>query len=118
MHTHGLVILWLLCCSVEIAMGCSASPIEFRLAASDIRIVVTHREAPISGIRVEVVPEAQNKPIFENITDEQGLVLIQGLLPGKYRVEASHLNFLAEEWIEVKTSPDEKAVKQFRSPMG
>jgi len=108
-----LRVLLLLFCTAEVAFGCEALPLELRKVSSNFTIVVTHRDKPRSGIRVQVFPTKSAEAIFTGVTDEHGTVLIRGLGPREYYVTASHDDFEAgKKWIEVVGSPDIKAAKR------
>lgn len=106
------VFLALICC-VQAAFGTSVRPLELRQVSSRMTVVVTHREKPIAGIKVHVVPEGSPDPILTKTTDANGKVLIGGLTAGRYFLTASHEGFDVEkEWIEVATVPNAKAKKR------
>src|SRR5580658_5628268 len=87
---------------VQAAFGCSLQSLELRQASSDLTVVVTHRQKPIAGITVQIVPEKSIEPVFTGTTDQRGTVLIKGLMAGRYYLTASHENVEAgKEWIEV-----------------
>ena len=99
---------------LQVAFGCSLQSLELRQASSDLTVVVTHRQKPIAGITVQVVPEKSIEPVFTGTTDQRGTVLIKGLMAGRYYLTASHENVEAgKEWIEVVNIPDAKTRKRF-----
>ena len=113
MRNGTLRVLLLLLCTAEAVFGCSARPLELRKVSPNLTIVVTHRNKPISGIRVQVVPAKSTETVFTGVTDGHGTVLIRGLAPRQYHVTASHDDFEAEmEWIEVVAAPDLKSAKR------
>jgi len=80
----------------------------------DLTVVVTHREKPIAGIRVQVVPEKSTQPTFTATTNQNGTVHIRGLKVGRYNLTSSLENFDAgREWIEVVAVPDAKTKRGF-----
>src|SRR5713101_4793558 len=104
----------LLMCGVQVAVSCSLRSLELRQVSSHLTIVVTHREKPIAGIKVQVIPEKRTEPVFTGTTDEQGTVLIDGLMVGRYHLTASHEDFEAgKEWIEVVAVPNAKTKTRF-----
>jgi len=104
----------LLMCAVQTAFACSLRSLELRQVSSDLKIIVTHREKPIAGIEVEIVPEKSAEPVFRGVTDERGTVLVKGLMVGRYYLTASHAGFEAgREWIEVVAVPNAKTKKHF-----
>lgn len=82
---------------VRAAFACSALPLETQRVSPDLTVVVTHRQKPIAGIEIQVVPEGSSETIYSGVTDRQGTVLIQGLKPGAYFLTASHRDFEAGE---------------------
>lgn len=110
-----LRVLLLLMSCVQAAFGTSLRPLELRQVSSHMTVVVTHREKPIAGIEVQVVPEGSPDPILAKTTDANGTVLIDGLMAGRYFLTASHEGFdVGKEWIEVATVPNAKAKKRLR----
>lgn len=108
------VFLLLMCC-VQAAFGTSVRPLELLQVSSHMTVVVTHREKPIAGIKVQVVPEGRPDPILTKTTDANGTVLIDGLMAGRYFLTASHEGFdVGKEWIEVATVPNAKAKKRLK----
>lgn len=104
-----LLLVW-----VQAAVGTSLRSLELRQVSSHITVVVTHREKPIGGIKVEVVPEKSVDPVFRATTDEKGIVVIDGLMAGRYFLTASHEGVDAgKEWIEVVAVPSAKVRKHF-----
>lgn len=107
------VFLLLMC--VQTAFGTSLRSMELRRVSSHLTVVVTHREKPIAGIQIQVVPEGSPDPIVTKTTDAKGTVLIGGLTAGRYFLTASHEGFdVGKEWIEVATVPNAKAKKRLR----
>ncbi len=114
MRRAFLRIFPLLIFSVQTAFTCSLQSMELRQASPNLTVVVTHRGMPVAGIEVQVVPEKGTDPVFTDITDGRGTVLIVGLLVGRYHLTASHDDFEAgKEWIEVVAVPDAKTKKRF-----
>jgi hypothetical protein len=109
----GTVLL--LVVGAEIGYACSLSSMELRQVSSDLSILITHKDKPIAGIQVQVVPYGkQAEPLFTALSDERGTVQIRGLAVGTYYLIASHLGFVAgKEWIEVVATPDEKTLRRF-----
>ncbi len=104
----------LLMCAVQATFGCELRSLELRKVPPDLTVVVTHRDRPIAGISVQVVPEKSSEPVFKANTDGNGAVVIRGLAPGRYYLTASHEDFEAgREWIEVAAAPNSKTVKRF-----
>jgi hypothetical protein len=104
----------LLAFGVQAAFGCSMQSMELRQVSPDLTIVITHREKPIAGITVQVVPEKSVNPVFAGATDEHGTVRIEGLMAGRYHLTASREGFDAgREWIEVVAAPDAKTKNRF-----
>jgi len=104
----------LLMCAVQATFGCEARPLELRRVSPDLTVVVTHREKPIAGIRVQVVPEKSTQPAFTATTDQNGTVRIRGLRVGRYNLTTSHEDFDAgREWIEVVAVPNAKTKRGF-----
>jgi hypothetical protein len=100
--------------AVQVAFGCSLRSLELRQVSPDLTVVITHRDRPIAGIKVQVVPERSVEPVFTGATDEHGTVLIKALMVGRYYLTASHEEFEAgKEWIEVVAVPDAKTKKRF-----
>ena len=86
---------------------------ELRQVSPDLMVIVTHRDKPIAGIKVQVVPEKSIEPVFSATTDEHGTVLIRGLMVGRHYLTASHEDFEAgKEWIEVVAVPNAKTKKR------
>jgi Carboxypeptidase regulatory-like domain len=105
-------VLLLICC-VQAAFGTSLRPLELRRVSSHLTVVVTHRQKPIAGIKVEVVPVGSPDPVFASTTDANGTVRIHGLMAGRYFLTASHEEFDAgKEWIEVVAVPNAKTKKR------
>lgn len=93
-------------------VGCELAALKLRRVSSDVRVVVTHRDKPISGIAVSVVPEKASESVFRSDTDSLGTVRIRQLTAGRYYVTASHDGFDAgKEWIEVVAAPDAKTAR-------
>jgi hypothetical protein len=106
-------VLPLLLCAVQAASGCELRSLELRKVSPDLTVVVTHRDKPIQGIEVQVVPKKSIDPVFTAITDEHGTVLIRGLIVGQYYLTASHEDFEAgKEWIEVVAVPDSQTQRR------
>jgi len=106
------VFLLLMCC-VQAVFGTSVRPLELQQVSSHMTVVVTHREKPIAGIKVQVVPEGSPDPVLTSTTDANGTVLVDGLMAGRYFLTASHEEFDAgKEWIEVVSVPNAKAKKR------
>lgn len=104
----------LLMCSVQAALGTSLRSLELRQVSSRMTVVVTHREKPIAGIKVQVVPVGSPDPVFTGTSDVKGTVLIDGLMVGQYYLTASYEDFDAgKEWIEVVAVPNAKTKKRF-----
>lgn len=83
--------------------------------SSHMTVVVTHREKPLAGIKIQVVPEGSPDPILTKTTDAKGTVLIGGLTAGRYFLTASHEGFdVGKQWIEVSTVPNAKAKKRLK----
>jgi hypothetical protein len=107
-------VFLLLVCGVQGAVGTSVRSLELRQVSSRMTVVVTHREKPIAGIKVQVVPEKSVDPAFTGTTDEKGTIVIDGLMAGRYYLTASYEEFAAgKEWIEVVPVPDAKTTKRF-----
>ena len=105
----------LLMCFVQSALGTSVRPLELQQVSSHVTVVVTHRAKPIAGIKVEVVPEGSPDPILTKTTDAQGMVVVNGLVPGRYFLTASHEGFdVGKQWLEVATVPNAKAKKRLK----
>ena len=108
------VFLMLMCC-VQVVFGTSVRPLELRLVSSRLTVVVTHRQKPIAGIKIQVVPEGSPDPVLTSTTDANGTVLVDGLMAGRYFLTASHEEFDAgKEWIEVVSVPNAKAKKRLK----
>ena len=104
----------LLMFAVEAMVGCEPRSLELRRASRDLTVVVTHRDKPIAGIEVQVVPEKSIEPVFTAATDANGTVIIRRLKAGRYYLTASHEDFEAgKEWIEVVAVSDAKTKKRF-----
>jgi hypothetical protein len=104
----------LLLCAVQVMFGCELLSLELQHVSPNLIVVVTHRDKPMAGIKVQVVPEKGTDPVFTATTDENGTVLIRRLTVGRYYLTASHGDFEAgKEWIEVVAVPDAKAKKRF-----
>jgi hypothetical protein len=104
----------LLIFGVHAAFGCSLQSLELRQVSHDLKVVVRHRHHPIAGIKVQIVPEKSNEPVFTGTTNQRGTLLIEGLMVGRYYLTASHEDFEAgKEWIEVVAIPDAKTKKRF-----
>jgi hypothetical protein len=115
MNGAMLRLFLLLTCCVQAVFGTSLRPLELRQVSSHLTVVVTHREKPIAGIKVQVVREGSPDPIFTKTTDENGTVLIDGLMAGRYFLTASYEEFNAgTEWIEVAAAPNAKAKKRLK----
>jgi hypothetical protein len=97
------------------AFPCSLTSLKLRQVPPDITIKVSHSGKPISGISVEIVPQAEGaEAVFSAVTDENGTVQITGLGVGKYYLIASALSFEAgREWIEVVSRAAAKTVQHF-----
>jgi hypothetical protein len=109
-----LQVFLLLMCGVQGAVGTSLRSLELRQVSSRMTVVVTHREKPIAGIKVQVVPEKSVDPVFTGTTDEKGTIVIDGLMAGRYYLTASYEEFEAgKEWIEVAPVPNAKITKRF-----
>jgi hypothetical protein len=103
----------MLVCFVQAAFGTSVRPLELRLVSSHLTVVVTHREKPVAGIEIQVVPEGNADPVLTSTTDARGTVLVYGLVAGRYFLTASHEGIDAgKEWIEVVAAPNAKAKKR------
>ena len=106
--------LLLFICVVQASFGCEARSFELRRVSQDLTVVVTHRDKPIAGIEVQVVPERSTETVFAATTDKNGTVLIRRLKAGRYYLTALHEEFEAgKEWIEVVAVPDPKTSKRF-----
>jgi hypothetical protein len=80
-----------------------------RQVSSDLTVVAPHRGKPIAGIKIQIVPEKSNEPVFSSTTDVNRTVLVEGLMVGRYHLTASHEDVNAgKEWIEVVAVPDAK----------
>jgi len=78
----------------------------------DLTVGVTHRGKPVAGVKVEVVPEGSVEATFVGITDEQGTVVVEKLLVGKYFLTASFEDFEAgKDLIDVVAVPDARTKK-------
>ena len=88
-----LRVFLMLMCFVQAAFGTSVLPLELRLVSSHLTVVVTHRQKPIAGIKVQVVPEGSPAPVLTSTTDARGTVLVDGLTAGRYFLTASHEDF-------------------------
>jgi len=107
-------MLTLLVFGMQVAFGCSLQSSELRQVSPDLTVVVTHRQKPIAGIEVRVVPENVIEPVFTGATDRNGTVRIHGLMVGRYHLMASHEGFDGgREWIEVVAVPDSATRKRF-----
>jgi hypothetical protein len=114
MKSAMLRVFLLLMCGVQAALGTSLRSMELRQVSPHLTVVVTHREKPIAGINVQVVPEGRLDPVFTSTTDAKGTVLIDGLMVGRYFLTASYEEFDAgKEWIEVVAVPNAKTKKRF-----
>jgi hypothetical protein len=83
-----------------------------RKVSRDVTVLVTHRDMPIAGITVSVLPENHIEPVFIGNTDSRGIVVIRKLSFGKYFVTAVHDGLEAgKDWIEVVAKPDAKTVR-------
>jgi len=103
----------MLVCYVQAAFGTSVLPLELQLVSSHLTVVVTHRQKPIAGIKIQVVPEGSPDPVLTSTTDSKGTVLVDVLAAGRYFLTASHEEIDArEEWIEVVALPNAKAKKR------
>jgi hypothetical protein len=80
----------MLMCFVQAAFGTSVRPLELRLVSSHLTVVVTHREKPVAGIEIQVVPEGNADPVLTSTTDARGTVLVYGLVAGRYFLTASN----------------------------
>jgi len=104
-----LLLMW-----AQAALGTSLRSMELRQVSPHLTVVVTHREKPIAGINVQVVPEKTVDPVFSGTTDQKGKVIIDGLTTGRYFLTASYEEFDAgKEWIEVVAVPNAKTRKRF-----
>jgi hypothetical protein len=84
-----------------------------RKVSRDVTVLVTHRDMPIAGITVSLLPENHIAPVFIGDTDSRGIVVIRKLSFGKYFVTAVHDGLEAgKDWIEVVAKPDAKTVKR------
>ena len=100
-------------CGVQAALGCEPQALELRQVSRDLTVSVTHRDKPIAGVRVQVVPENGAEPVFTATTDENGTVLVRRLAVGRYHLTASHEDIEAgREWIEVVAVPDAKTKRR------
>jgi hypothetical protein len=100
-------------CAVQAAFGCEPKALELRQVSPELTIVVTHRDKPIAGMRVQVVPEKSIEPVLTATTDENGTVLIRRLTVGRYYLTAAHEDIEAgREWIEVVAVPDAKTKRR------
>ena len=109
--TMGVLALSL--CAAQAVFGCSLIPMELRHVSSDLTVVVTHRGKPIAGIEVQLVPETSTEPVFSGSTDVHGIVLINGLMVGRYYLTVSHEEFDAgKEWIQVASIPNAKTKRR------
>jgi hypothetical protein len=113
---HALFLgILLLFSAVQSAFGCEAMPLTLRRVSGDITVLVTHRDKPIAGISVSVVPEKQTLAVFLGDTDRHGIVVIRGLPVGQYFVTAVHYNLEAgKELIRVVAAPDAKTVNRLK----
>ena len=103
----------LLMCAVQAAFACESRSLELRKVSPDLTVVVTHRDRPIAGIEVQVVPDKGTEPVFTGTTNENGTILIRRLTAGRYYLIASHADFEAgREWIEVGAVPDAKTKRR------
>jgi hypothetical protein len=103
----------MLMCFVQPAFGTSVRPLELRVVSPHLTVVVTHRQKPIAGIEIRVFPEGSTDPVLTSTTDAKGAVLVDGLMPGRYFLTASHEEIDAgKEWIEVVALPNAKAKKR------
>lgn len=103
----------MLACSVQAAFGTSLRPLELRLVSCPLTVVVTHRQKPIAGIKIQIVPEGSPEPVLTSTTDAKGTVLVDVLVAGRYFLTASHEEFDAgKEWIEVVALPNAQAKKR------
>jgi hypothetical protein len=115
MNRAMVPVFVLLMCFVQAVFGTSVRSLELRQVSSHFTVVVTHREKPIAGINVKVVPEGSPDPIFTKTTDANGTVFIDGLIAGRYFLTASHEEFdVGTEWIEVAAVPNAKAKKRLK----
>ena len=109
-----LQVSLLLMCSVQAVLGTSLRSMELRQVSSRLTVVVTHRKKPIAGVKVQVVPEGSLDPVFTGTTDAKGIVLVDGLIVGRYHLTGSYEDFDAgKEWIEVVAVPNAKTKKRF-----
>lgn len=110
---HAFFVGAVLLFSAVQAIGCEATPMTLRKVSRDVTVLVTHRDMPIAGITVSVLPENHSEPVFIGNTDSRGIVVIQKLSFGKYFVTAVHDGLEAgKDWIEVVAKPDSKTVKR------
>lgn len=99
----------LLLSSVQPTFGCEISALKLRRVPSDVTVAVTHRDNPMAGIAISVIPEKSSKAVFMGMTDRLGIVHIRRLAAGHYYVSASHAGIEAgKESIEVVDVPDAK----------
>jgi len=54
----------LLMCAVQAAFACESRSLELRKVSPDLTVVVTHRDRPIAGIEVQVVPDKGTEPVL------------------------------------------------------